>query len=279
MFILEKSSSVARQSLLAGLAATALAAPALAENMSPNSVTTLGQPIALEFSNIADLTHTLSESTPYYHIDGVSFPFQLEPLTRLEEVGVYTTTWTMYDHHGTNINSPNHFIAGGAAADELDVRTFFAPLAIINIADRAEGDPDTALTVGDILTWEAEHGRLPAGSAVFQRADWDRFAGDLEQHLNRDADGVRRNPGFSAEAARFLVEERDIVGIGTETVAVSWGPDREFQAHQIVLGAGLWALENLTGLASVPESGATLIIGPPKVEDASGGMTRVLAVW
>lgn len=243
------------------------------------NVTILDAPMALNFSHIADLTHTLSEKTPYYHIEGVSFPFRMEALTRLEQVGVYTTKWTMYDHHGTNINSPNHFIAGGAAAHELDIQTFFAPLAIINLVERAAQDPDTALTVDDILAWETEHGRLPAGAAVFLRANWDRFAGDLEQHLNRDADGVRHNPGFSAEAARFLVHERDIVGIGTETVAVDWGLDPDFQTHKTIHAAGKWAIENLTGLASVPEAGATLILGPSKVKDASGGMTRVLAVW
>jgi kynurenine formamidase len=243
------------------------------------NVTILDTPIALNFSCIADLTHTLSNKTPYYHIEGVSFPFSMEPLTSLEHVGVYTTKWTMYDHHGTNINSPNHFIAGGAAAHELDVQTFFAPLAIINLVERAEQDPDTALTVADILAWEAEHERLPTGAAVILRADWDRFAEDLERHLNRDAQGVRHNPGFSADAARFLVRERDIVGIGTETVAVDWGLDREFQTHKIIHGAGKWAIENLTGLASVPEAGATLILGPSKVKGASGGMTRVLAVW
>ena len=243
------------------------------------NVAVLKRPLTLTFSHIADLTHTLSSTTPYYHIEGVSFPFKMEPLTRLEEVGVYTTKWTMYDHHGTNINSPNHFVEEGAAAHELDVRTFFAPLAIIDIVERAAGDPDTALTVDDILAWEAAHGRLPDGIAIFLRADWDRFAGDIEKHINHDADGVRHNPGFSAEAARFLVQKRDIVGIGTETVAVDWGPDPDFQTHKIIHAAGKWALENLTGLAAVPEAGATLILGPSKVKDASGGMTRVLAVW
>lgn len=245
----------------------------------PTNVTELAVPISLSFRHIADLTHALSDRTPYFHIEGVSFPFRMEPLTRLEEVGVYTTKWTAYDHHGTNINAPNHFIEGGAAAHELDVRTFFAPLAVIDLSDRAREDPDAALTTDDILAWEAANGRLPDGAAVFLRADWDRFAGDLDAHINRDAEGVRHNPGFSAEAARFLVQKRDIVGIGTETVAVDWGPDPDFQTHKIVHGAGKWALENLTGLAAVPEAGATLILGPSKVEGASGGMTRVLAVW
>ena len=242
-------------------------------------VARLSTPMRLEFSNIADLTHTLSSKTPYYHIDGVSFPFRLTPLTRLEEVGVYTTRWETYDHHGTNINAPNHFVAGGAAAHELDITTFFAPLAVIDLTGRAASDPDAALTTDDVLAWEHEHGRLPKGAAVFLRADWDRYAGNLDTFLNRDQEGVRHNPGFTADAARFLVGQRNIVGVGVETAAIDWGLDSDFQTHKIIHGAGKWAIENLTNLAVVPEAGATLIVGPSKVKDASGGMTRVLAVW
>jgi kynurenine formamidase len=46
-----------------------------------------------------------------------------------------------------------------------------------------------------------------------------------------------------------------------------------------VLGAGKWGLECVANLSKLPPAGATVFVGAPKVIGASGGPTRVLAVW
>ena len=47
------------------------------------------------------------------------------------------------------------------------------------------------------------------------------------------------SPGFSPEAATFLVEERSIKGVGTDTLSIDNGPSATFDVHYTVLGAGL----------------------------------------
>jgi kynurenine formamidase len=49
--------------------------------------------------------------------------------------------------------------------------------------------------------------------------------------------------------------------------------------HLTVLGAGGYGLENLAALATVPPSGATIVVGGPKHLNASGGPTRAFALF
>lgn len=230
----------------------------------------------LRLTNVQDLTHTLSPSFPVFP---AYEPMRVTKLFDVAADGFFANRWDVAEHSGTHLDAPAHFIAGGVAADGLEPADLLAPVAVIDLRERAAEDPDTALTVGDLTAWEAEHGPLPDGAAVFLFSGWDARAGDAEAFLNADAEGVLHFPGFSPEAAAFLVNERRIVGIGVDTPSLDIGAATSFEAHVAVLGAGLWGLENLANLGSLPPAGATVIVGAPKVAGASGGPARVLAVW
>jgi kynurenine formamidase len=85
-------------------------------------------------------------------------------------------------------------------------------------------------------------------------------------------------PGFSEAAARFLVDQRDIVGVGVDTLSLDAAVAPKFVAHLALLGAGKYGLELLANLGTVPPAGATIIVGAPKHEGASGGPIRALAL-
>jgi len=84
-------------------------------------------------------------------------------------------------------------------------------------------------------------------------------------------------PGFSAEAARLLIE-RKVSGLGCDTMSVDFGASSDFAVHHLALGAGLYHLENLADLSGVPESGAYLVAAPIKLQGGSGGAVRVFAI-
>jgi kynurenine formamidase len=44
----------------------------------------------------------------------------------------------------------SHFIAGGMSLDQITVKNLIAPLAVIDIHERARRDADTMVTVDDI---------------------------------------------------------------------------------------------------------------------------------
>ena len=75
-----------------------------------------------------------------------------------------------------------------------------------------------------------------------------------------------------------MVNERDVVGIGVDTLSLDLGASREFGAHRSVLPAGKYGLENLANLGEVSEAGARIVVGGPKHEGATGGPARVFAL-
>ena len=94
-----------------------------------------------------------------------------------------------------------------------------------------------------------------------------------------DDQGIMHFPGFSREAAEFLVKERATSGIGVDTLSLDYGPSADFGAHFAVLPANRWGIENLANLGRIPPKGATLFVGVPRVRGASGGPARIVVVW
>ena len=227
------------------------------------------------FRDVVDLTHPFSPSLPVY--PGYK-PVQIRPRSTIAQNGFANNEITFDEHTGTHVDAPSHFVVGATSGDRLPVNRLIAPLAVIEIADRAAKDPDTLVTVDDLLQWEKRYGRVPAGALVAMHAGWDARAASADRFLNRDAKGALHAPGFSEQAARFLVAERDICGVGVDTLSLDAGAAQKFVAHLAILGAGKYGVELMANLGHVPPSGATVIVGAPKHDGATGGPARVLAL-
>ena len=149
--------------------------------------------------------------------------------------------------------------------------------SVVDIAARADDDPDTRLTPDDLRAWEAQHGPIPAGACVAMYSGWDRHLDD-GRFRNADADGVMHFPGFHEEATAFLMEEREVVGIAVDTLSLDYGPSADFAVHYQWLPSNRWGLEAVANLAELPPVGATLVTGSPKIRGATGGPSRVIAL-
>jgi kynurenine formamidase len=231
--------------------------------------------LANGFRTVYDLTHTFSPQIPVFP---AFKPVQIRQRFTIAKDGFFANEITFDEHTGTHLDAPIHFVADRSSADRLAPDRFFAPLAVVSIEARAAKDPDAVVTVDDILAWERRHGRLPSGAFVAMHSGWEARIGDANRFLNKDAQGTMHAPGFSEEAARFLARERDIVGAGVDTLSLDVASAQKFVAHLALLGAGKYAVELMANLATVPPSGATLIVGGPKHQGASGGPVRVFAV-
>lgn len=192
---------------------------------------------------------------------------------------VAANRWEIHEHIGTQIDAPSHFIKDGLSLEQMPVRRFIAPLAVIDISERAKTDADAAVTIEDIKNWEKQYGRLPKNSAVFMYSGWEAKVNDAKAFINMDGANTMHFPGFSLEAALFLVKERDVVGIGVDTISLDPGKDKEYKSHKAWLAAGKWAVECVANLKNVPPVGATVFVGASKVGGATGGLVRLIATF
>ena len=103
----------------------------------------------------------------------------------------------------------------------------------------------------------------------------------LALQMAQDATG-QHTPGPSAEAVRFLVEERDVLGFGSEAIGTDAGQGYHlrppYPCHSLMHGAGKYGLQCLCNLDQLPPVGAVLICPPLKIQKGSGSPLRVLAL-
>jgi kynurenine formamidase len=235
---------------------------------------------------IVDLTQTLAPEAPVIVLPpelGQSAPFRLETISRYDHRGPawYWNNFSMGEHTGTHFDAPIHWISGrdlpDNAVDTIPPQRFIAPAVVIDCAARATGD--FLLSVADLTAWEAAHGRIPAQSWCLLRTDWSKR--DPIAYANLQADGAH-TPGPSGEAVRFLVEQRDVLGFGTETIGTDAGQAHSFNppfpAHLHMHGSGRYGLQCLTNLDRLPATGAVLVAAPLKIRGGSGSPLRVIAL-
>jgi kynurenine formamidase len=161
------------------------------------------------------------------------------------------------------------------------LKTLLSPAVVIDVSDACAKNNDYRLSVDDITAWEKQHGKIPEGALVLARTGWGKYWPDRKHYLGSDTPGdinVLHFPAFSAEAARFLVSQRKINGVGIDTASMDYGPSRLFEVHAVILGAGLYGLENVAHADRLPPTGATIIALPMKIKGGSGAPTRIIAV-
>jgi kynurenine formamidase len=100
----------------------------------------------------------------------------------------------------------------------------------------------------------------------------------MKDYRNADAAGTMHFPGFSLDAVKFLVDARDVVAIGIDTLSVDPGVSNDFPVHHFTASQQVYHIENVAHLERVPESGAIAVIAPAKLEGGSGGPVRVIAL-
>jgi kynurenine formamidase len=237
---------------------------------------------ALDGYAIVDLTHALNSETIFWPTSPSGFVHTPLSYGYTEQGYFYSAyTFAMPEHGGTHLDAPIHFHEGGLAVDEIPLARLVLPAVVINIAAKAAADPDTRLSVEDVEAFEAANGNIREGAAVLVRSGWSQRWPDKKSYLGDDTPGDASNlhfPGFSAEAVRFLIDERGVKLIGIDTASMDYGPSHDFPVHQVVGEAGVAGLENLTGLEQLPATGAILIALPIKIEGGSGAPIRAIAL-
>jgi kynurenine formamidase len=179
------------------------------------------------------------------------------------------------------MDAPIHFAEGKRTAEAVPLASCIGPAAVIDVRAHAGADRDYRLTVDDIQQWEKQNGPLPHGAIVILWSGWGAYWGDKLRYLGTAKTGDVANlhfPGFSKEAAEFLVKERDIAAVGVDTASMDYGQSTDFIVHRIINGSDRPGFENLANVERLPSRGATLVALPMKIAGGSGGPARIIAI-
>ena len=237
---------------------------------------------------VVDLTQPLEPSTPVIGLPPMFAPspgLTVDVISRYDDNGPawYWNTIRLGEHTGTHFDAPVHWVTGkdlqDNACDTIPVSRFVGPACVIDVVDDVVRDADFLLTVERLEQWEARHGRVPKGSWVLLRTGWSQRTGAA--FINARDDGPH-SPGFDARTSRVLAEDRDVLGVGVETIGTDAGQaatfDPPFPNHATMHGAGKFGLASLCNLDQLPATGAIVIAAPLKIVNGSGSPVRAIAL-
>lgn len=179
---------------------------------------------------------------------------------------------------GTRIEAPSHYSRGLWSLDQIPAERLIAPLVVLDVTRNVTSNPDYEVSVNDISTWEKANGPIPLGSIVMVRTGWGSRWNSVQRYVNADAHGVAHYPGYSQDAATFLVNGRNALSLGIDTASVDGGNAKSTPVHDFALAHSVYPLENVAALDRVPASGAMGVVAPTKLAGGAAGPVRIFAL-
>nr|XP_042906319.1 isatin hydrolase-like [Parasteatoda tepidariorum] len=182
------------------------------------------------------------------------------------------------------MDAPSHIVPDGINIDEMPVSQFHGPAAVIDITERAKLNADAVVNIEDFLEWESGTGQSLNGTIVLIRTGWEEKYKDHAAYLgavNTAEDATQMHyPGMSAESCHWLAENRNIKGLGSDTLspesAITFFADN-LPCHFAMLPKGMFLLESVAVKKELPLYGAYISALPQKIVKGSGAPTRIVA--
>jgi kynurenine formamidase len=203
--------------------------------------------------------------------DASVFPGDPAPMitlaTTIEANGFQVEEVKTGTHTGTHIDAPGHFIAGAKTIDQFTAEELVWPAYVINVRARMAAVADDAfqLSIADIKAYEQQNGKIKKGSMVIIRTGFDQFF--------RTPAFLDAAPGFAGAAVQWMVDQRKIGGIGSDTFGPDATSDADFSATYTILAAGKVALPGLNNLASLQVKGDIIMAPTVALRAGSGYQT------
>jgi kynurenine formamidase len=223
------------------------------------------------FREVVDLTHSLPASgLERQQKSG----YRLETVALSEKISSSEAS----EQFATRIDAPARLIRGTWTVDQIPAGRLIGPLVVLDVSAGAKSNPDYEISVQDIARWEQANGPIPLGAVVIARTGWGSRWTSVRNYRNADAKGAMHFPGYSRDAARFLAEGRNALGLGIDTANLDRGSAKTFAVDQYAAEHGLYLLTNVANLDRMPANDAVAMVAPAKVAGGSTAPVRILAL-
>lgn len=231
-----------------------------------------------------ELSHPLDNSSPYWS----GIPDGSVELAKtvydwgMPQLDCLIQTFKFPGQFGTHIDFPGHFVKDGLLSDAYSVRDLVFPLCVVDLTQKVAQDPCYAVTVDDILAYEAQYGEIPEGAFVALYTGWANRWPDMDALSGTTADGSENFPGWSLPALQYIYEVRNAAANGHETLDTDASAEAaaagDLACERYVLAQGKLQVEVLCNLDQVPPAGAIVLVSYPYISGATGLPARVWAL-
>jgi arylformamidase len=206
------------------------------------------------FKEFIDISMVLQNGMPAYPGD---VPYEMKSGLTLENGDICNLgSFAMSMHGGTHIDAPLHFIAAGNSVTEMAPELFWGRAKVVEL------DTHTAVGVTDLSRHPIEAGdrillKIPANQAL---GDSTVFSPALI--------------GIHPAAAAWLAA-RGAALVGIDCGSVDHPRNSDYEAHRILLSAGVVILENID-LSAVAAGEYYLACFPLRLRGANGSPVRAV---
>lgn len=166
--------------------------------------------------------------------------------------------FSMGCHTGTHIDAPLHFIPGGKAVDEMDVRRFNGQARVI---EYPENGVPRDISVDFLKSCHI----CPGERILFKTSNSQRFCG---KKLLKDYTAI------DVMAAQYLAK-LSVSCIGIDYMTIEPADSEDGSVHKIILGAGIPVIETLD-LRQVPAGSYELLCLPLRLAGLDGSPVRAM---
>jgi kynurenine formamidase len=227
------------------------------------------------FREVVDLTHSLHKPAVE---PAEKFPYKVQTVAFSAKALSSTPGLSSSEQFATRMDAPSRFTQGMWTVDQIPASRLIGPLVVLDASASALSNPDYEISVQDIVGWERANGQIPSGAVIVARTGWGSRWTSIRTYRNVDAKGVMHFPGYSEDAARFLAEGRNALGLGIDTANLDCGSARKSAVNQYAAEHGLYLLANVANLDRMPANGAVAMVAPAKVAGGSTAPVRILAL-
>ncbi len=166
-----------------------------------------------------DLSHPVAEGKTLSWPTSMKFSFTVDfrgTFEKKDNISYYyeANSFAQSEHSGTHMDAPAHFYRGSWRIGDIPFQRLSGPAVVVDIRKKATINPDALLEVADLEQWESTHGPIPEGAVVILRSGRSHFYLTSPNEYFGYPEGAEGDteqmhfPGFSPEAATWLVENR-----------------------------------------------------------------------
>jgi kynurenine formamidase len=232
---------------------------------------------------IVDLTYSFDSLTIFWPTEK---DFQLEAgFKGMTEKGYFYSAnkFCTAEHGGTHLDAPIHFYKDKNSVDEIPIDKLIGEGVVIDVSEKCAADRDYRISIEDFTYWEKQYGKIPSNPIVLLKTGFGKYWPDRIKYMGTNERGDQavaklHFPGLHPDAAKWLINERNLKAVGIESPSIDYGQSKLFQSHVVLAENNIPILENVANLNEIPLKGFTIIALPMKIKGGSGGPARIIAL-